>query len=139
MILTNRAEERIKFSEVDSMGIMWHGHYIKLFEEGRELFGLKYGLDYLKVFNDGFYTPIIKTEINHHAPLIYGDTAIIEVNFIFKKAAKLVFDYKIFSKNNGKLVTTGQTIQVFLDKNMNLQITNPPFFEKWKEKYFPNE
>lgn len=139
MNLKIRTEERVKFSEVDSMGIMWHGHYIKLFEEGREQFGLKYGLDYLKVFNEGFYTPIIKSEMNHHAPLTYGDTAIIEVEFIFNKAAKLVFEYKIFSKNTGKLTTTGKTIQVFLDKKMNLQITNPTYFDKWKQDNFPNE
>jgi len=139
MTLKNTVEERVKFSEVDSMGIMWHGHYIKLFEEGREQFGLKHGLDYLNVFNEGYYTPIIKTEINHHAPLTYGDTAIIEAEFVYTKAAKLIFEYKIYSKQSGKLATTGKTIQVFLDKNMNLQITNPPYFDKWKQKNFPNE
>ena len=139
MNLTNTVNERVKFSEVDSMGIMWHGHYIKLFEEGREQFGLKHGLDYLNVFNEGYYTPIVKTEINHHAPLTYGDTAIIETTFVFTKAAKLIFEYKIYSKLSKKLATTGKTVQVFLDKEMNLQITNPPYFEKWKTENFPNE
>jgi acyl-CoA thioester hydrolase len=32
-------EIRIRFSEVDSMGVVWHGNYIRYFEDGRESFG----------------------------------------------------------------------------------------------------
>ena len=35
----------IRFSEVDSMGVVWHGHYVKYFEDAREAFGAKYGLE----------------------------------------------------------------------------------------------
>ena len=37
----------IRFSEVDSMHVVWHGNYAKYFEDAREAFGEKYGLDYL--------------------------------------------------------------------------------------------
>lgn len=137
--LSHTTEERIKFSEVDSMGILWHGHYIRLFEEGREQFGIYYGLDYLTIHQKGFYTPITSSEIKHLAPLTYGDTAIIEAVYTFTKAAKICFEYKIYSKESKKLAATGKTTQVFLDKNMQLQITNPEYYAKWKEKHFPNE
>lgn len=136
MTLSHTSTERIKFSDVDSMGIMWHGHYIRLFEEGREQFGLTYQLDYLTVFDHGYFTPIIKTEIKHLAPLDYGDTAVIEAIYIFKKAAKIEFEYKIYSQKTGKLVCTGKTTQVFLDSKRELVITNPPFYEAWKIKHF---
>ena len=29
----------IRFSEVDSMGVVWHGNYAKYFEDAREEFG----------------------------------------------------------------------------------------------------
>ena len=32
----------IRFSEVDSMGVVWHGNYAKYFEDAREEFGRKY-------------------------------------------------------------------------------------------------
>lgn len=132
-------EERVKFSEVDSMGIMWHGHYIRFFEEAREQFGLKNGLDYLSIYKLGYFTPIIKTEINHHAPLSYGDTAIIEATYCYSRAAKIIFEYKVYSKLNNKLAASGKTIQVFLDKDMTLQITNPSYYEQWKMKYENHE
>ena len=40
---------RVRFNETDPLGIVWHGNYIKYFEEGREAFGRKYGLSYLDV------------------------------------------------------------------------------------------
>lgn len=136
--LSYTCEERVKFSDVDSMRIMWHGHYLKLFEEGREQFGLKYGLDYLKIYNHGFFTPIVASNIKHLHPLAYGDTAVIECNFEYTPAAKIIFNYKIYSKNSGKLCATGSTTQVFLNKEYKLEITNPPYFQDWKEKYFKN-
>lgn len=134
--LTHTTEERIKFSEVDSMGILWHGHYLRLFEEGREQFGLHYGIDYLRIHGEGFFTPIIKSEVNHIAPLVYGDTAVITAKFIFTEAAKITFEYEIHSKNTQKLCATGKTIQVFLTADRELQLTNPPYFEAWKKQHF---
>ena len=34
--LTSVVEFPVRFSEVDSMQIVWHGHYVKYMEEGRE-------------------------------------------------------------------------------------------------------
>lgn len=132
-------EERVKFSDVDSMGIMWHGHYIKLFEEGRERFGLEHGLDYLQVHKLGYFTPIVSCESKHYSPLHYGDTAIIETTYEFTKAAKLIFNYKVYSKLNDKLACKGKTVQVFLDTERNLQVTNPSFYLEWKNNNFKDE
>lgn len=37
----------IRFSEVDSMNVVWHGSYPLYFEDAREAFGEKYGLEYM--------------------------------------------------------------------------------------------
>src|SRR5690606_23319657 len=65
----------VRFSEVDSLGIVWHGHYILYFEQGREAFGKKYGIDYLTVQREGFTTPIVRSVCEHKHPLRYGETA----------------------------------------------------------------
>ena len=43
----------IRFSEVDSMHIAWHGSYVLYFEDAREAFGRKYDLGYLLMFGKG--------------------------------------------------------------------------------------
>ena len=35
---------KIRFSEVDSMNIVWHGSYMMYFEDAREAFGREFGL-----------------------------------------------------------------------------------------------
>ena len=37
------AEVTVRFQEVDSMGVVWHGHYLTFFEEGRAAFGREFG------------------------------------------------------------------------------------------------
>ena len=32
---------KVRFSEIDSLGILWHGNYVQYFEDGREAFGEK--------------------------------------------------------------------------------------------------
>ncbi|MDY6242001.1 MAG: acyl-CoA thioesterase, partial [Prevotella sp.] len=50
----------IRFSEVDSMKVVWHGSYAIYFEDAREAFGAKYGLDYMNYLNHNCYAPIVE-------------------------------------------------------------------------------
>ncbi len=134
--LVHTTEIKVKFSDVDALSIVWHGHYLRYFEDGREAFGDEYGIAYLDVFANGLVTPIVKSNVNYKSPLEYGDTAIIETTFVNNPAAKIVFDFKIFNKKNKALVATGSTTQVFLDaQTKELFWTNPPFFVEWKNKW----
>lgn len=128
----------VRFSEVDALGIVWHGHYITYFEDGREAFGRQYGISYLDIQKNGYSRPIVKTSTEHFLPLKYGETFRIETNFINVSAAKMVFRYKIFNESN-QLVCTGETVQVFVDGEGNLSYYNPSFFQEWKEKWGLNK
>ena len=48
MKLTESITFEIRFSEVDSMNVVWHGSYPLYFEDAREAFGRKYGLSFLR-------------------------------------------------------------------------------------------
>jgi len=133
--LTSRTEIQIRFSEVDSIGFVWHGNYVHFFEDGREAFGTEFGLQYLSIYKNGFVTPIVHLEIDFKLPLMYGDSAIIETIYQDCDAAKLLFEYRIFRKSDNMLSVTGKTTQVFLDLQKQLMLTMPPFFSEWKLKY----
>lgn len=131
--LTHSETVRIRFNETDPLGIVWHGHYIVYFEDGREAFGRKHGISYLDVQKNGFVTPIVKSTCEHFLPLKYGETFRIETTFVNALSAKMIFRYEIFNEQN-QLACSGETIQVFLDHDGNLQFYNPPFFQEWKDK-----
>jgi len=133
-ILNASKEIEVRFSEVDSMSIVWHGSYVLYFEDAREAFGQKYGLGYLDIFGNGYYAPLVELKFNYKKPMIYGKNARIEIRYRNTAAAKIIFDYVIYDEENNSVIATGYSVQVFLDKQYQLVWTNPPFYEEWKKK-----
>lgn len=133
-ILKAQHEFRVRFSEVDSMNIVWHGSYSLYFEDAREAFGRKFGLEYLYMFEQGYYAPLVELHFEYKRPLKYKDQGLIEITFRNTEAAKIIFDYKIFSIPEKEIIATGHSIQVFLDSDYNLVWSTPDFFTEWKKK-----
>ncbi len=133
--LVCRTETQVRFSEVDSMGVVWHGNYVRYFEDGREAFGNQYAINYMDFYRVGVMIPLVKITCDFKKPLKYGDIAIIETRFVNCEAAKLQYDYTIYRNNTSEIVATGSTIQVFLNAEMELLLDFPPFFLKWKKKH----
>ena len=131
-VLKASKEIEVRFSEVDSMHIVWHGSYTLYFEDAREAFGAKYGLGYLDIFGEGFYAPLVDLRFNYKKPLVYGRKARVEITFRNTEAAKIIFDYEIYDAEDNSLIATGYSVQVFLDGQYKLVWTNPEFYEKWK-------
>ncbi|MDH5474139.1 MAG: acyl-CoA thioesterase [Cyclobacteriaceae bacterium] len=127
-------EITIRFSEVDSLGIVWHGNHVKYFEDGREEFGKQYGLGYMEVYRKGFLMPITSIHCDYKRPIEYEKNIIVEVVFIPVQAAKIVFEYTLIDKTSGEKLAIGRTEQVFLDANKELHLTNPDFYIEWKQK-----
>ncbi len=117
------------------MQIVWHGNYLKYFEDGRDAWGAQYGLDFVQVYEQhGLLAPLVSTNLKFKYPLRYGDVGLIETTFIDSNAAKAIFRYRIFDENRTQLKVEGETIQVFTDINYNLQLFTPTFLEEWKVK-----
>jgi acyl-CoA thioester hydrolase len=134
-VLKASKEVEIRFNEVDSMNIVWHGSYVLYFEDAREAFGFKYGLAYLDIFDNGYYAPLVEIKFNYKKPLVYGRKARVDITFRNTEAAKIIFDYEIFDTSDDSLIATGYSIQVFLDKQYQLVWGNPPFYEEWKQRW----
>ena len=134
--LTHKTEMHVRFHEADPLGIVWHGHYLRYFEDGREDFGKTYGLSYLDFYQQGIAVPVVSVDCQYKKPLRYGDYMIIETTCVHVTSAKLRFEYKIFDAATRSLAASGVTTQVFVDaKTFELQLTTPDFFEAWKNKH----
>ena len=120
-------EFTIRFSEVDSMNVVWHGSYPLYFEDAREAFGKKYGLEYMSFFDNGYFAPLVELTFHYKKPIKYGMTPRIDIIYRPTEAAKIVFDYS--------LIATGHSVQVFMDLNYQLVWDNPPFYQQWKERW----
>ena len=122
----------IRFSEVDSMKVVWHGSYALYFEDARESFGEKYDLRYMGFFEHGCYAPLVELTFHYKKPITYGMHPRIDIIYRPTEAAKIVFDYEIYDTEDDSLIATGHSVQVFMDTNYNLLWENPPFYQEWK-------
>jgi acyl-CoA thioester hydrolase len=135
-VLTDQTEVYVRFNEADPLGIVWHGHYIRYFEDGREAFGKRYGVSYLDFYNKGIAVPVVSVQCDFKKALRYGDSVIVETTYINTAAAKLKFEYRIVDGATKALVAKGSSLQVFVDaKTFDLRLTLPEFFEEWKRKW----
>jgi len=132
-ILTAEKEFDIRFSEVDSMNIVWHGSYALYFEDAREAFGKKYTLEYLYIYDNGYFAPLVELHFEYKKPLKYKDKAKIVITYRDTESAKLIFDYQIFLLPDNELIASGHSVQVFLDMNHNLMWSVPDFILNWKK------
>ncbi|MBC7451113.1 MAG: acyl-CoA thioesterase, partial [Cytophagales bacterium] len=114
--------------------IVWHGHYVSYFEDAREAFGTKYGINYLDINSHGYVTPIVKLNCEYKRSLHYGDVAIVKATYIDSEAAKLIFRYEIHRKSDGDLIASGDTVQVMLDPNGDMSLVLPDFILEWKQR-----
>jgi acyl-CoA thioester hydrolase len=128
---------RVKFSEVDSLRIVWHGHFIRYFEDGREMFGKQYGIGYMDLLNAGLIAPIVRASCDYFEPAKYGDDLIVNVRLYERESAKIHYYYEITRSDSDTLLASGETIQAFLDLNLDLILTLPDFmkafYERWKD------
>ncbi|MCR4827658.1 MAG: acyl-CoA thioesterase [Bacteroidales bacterium] len=131
-ILQVEKEVDIRFSEVDSMGFVWHGNYAMYFEDARELFGQTYQLEYLRMYEMGFYAPLVELKFNYKKAVRYQSRIKVKCTYRNTDSAKIVFDYEIRDAATDELMVTGHTVQVFLDLNYNLIWQVPDFYKEWK-------
>ena len=125
----------VRFNEVDSMGIVWHGSYPIYYEDAREEFGKKYGLGYNTFFENDCPAPLVELDMQYKRVIRYGMTIRVDIIYRPTDSAKIVFDYEIHDPVDDSLLATAHSVQVFFDMNYELLWDNPKFYSEWKARW----
>lgn len=134
--LQHTTEFEVKFSEADPLGIVWHGHYVRYFEDGREAFGEEFGLKYLDFYRSDIVVPIVNIQCDYKRILRYGHRLRLETTYRDTQAAKLLFHYKGYDAKTNELVVSGSSVQVFMHReSLELMLYLPQFMIDWKAKW----
>lgn len=127
-------QRRVRFEEVDPLGIVWHGRYVGYFEDGRVALGNHYGIGYEDFIRHGVPAPIRRMKIDYLAPLRFQEDFSIEAILHWSDAARLDFEFLIRGAD-GSLVTTGCSVQLMLDTSGDLLLVPPPFVRAMREQW----
>ena len=135
MALSETIRVQVRFSEVDSIRMVWHGHYIKYMEDAREAFGRKYGLEYMYIYDCGYLAPMFDIKMRYHQTATVDDILLVNIICRATKGAKLVFDYEIRKEKDNALVFTAESTQLFTTREGEFEPSCPSFLYEWKKKY----
>ena len=133
--LAAEVKRRVRFEEVDMLGIVWHGRYSSYLEDGRARFGEIYGMGYLDMYHNGFAAPIVQMHIDYVTPLRFPEEFTVRATLHPSEAARMNFSYEI-KKLTGELVATAFTVQLLTDLAGDLLLLRPDyvedFWQRWK-------
>ncbi|MCB2185849.1 MAG: acyl-CoA thioesterase [Deltaproteobacteria bacterium] len=98
----------VPFYDVDSMQVVWHGHYFKYFEMARHAMFRRAGIDLFRYHREtGYLFPVIKGSIKHSHPLRYGDKFWAKAVLV-EARIKIVLDFELRLVDSGKLCAKGR-------------------------------
>lgn len=122
------AETEIKaqFYDLDPMDVVWHGNYVKFFEEARCELLDKISYNYVEMKESGYAWPVIDLHVRYIQPVTFGQVMVIKTEII-EYEFRLKILYKIFDKETGKRLCKGHTEQVAIDyKTKEMLLSSPP-------------
>lgn len=107
------AKIRVPYYFTDQMGVVWHGNYLKFFEDAREELFRHFGLPYSELEKTGVIMPAIAASMRYIRPVRYDDVISVRVLVSAPPRAKMEFAYEV-RDGVGNLCTTGATTLTFV-------------------------
>ncbi|CRZ20580.1 acyl-CoA thioesterase [Kingella kingae] len=119
----------VPFFDVDSLFIVWHGHYVKYFEMARCAFLAEIQHDYNVMRETGFAYPIVKLDVKYIKPATFGQKIHVEMAVVeFESCLKV--NYTITDVKTGTKLTKASTTQVAVRiDNGEMQFQTPDVFQ----------
>ena len=137
--LVVKTKRRVRFEEVDMLGIVWHGHYVSFLDDGRVALGDRFpALSYGRMQEQRLAAPIVQLHIDYQAPLVFDEIMEIETTLHWADALRLNFSYKI-SGGDGRLAIKAFTVQLFTDLKGNVLLIPPPWVEEFRQQWQTGE
>ncbi len=137
--LTVSVSRRLSFSEVDPMGVAWHGRYPQFFESSSEALGRRIGLSYKDYFEHNLRAPIVQIHIDYFRSVFLEEEITIQARLLWCEAARMNMEYSIL-KENGAIAATGFTVQMFTcGDTSEPYIVVPALIDKMRKKWKTGE
>jgi acyl-CoA thioester hydrolase len=116
---------RVRFSEVDSYGVVWHGRYLAWFEEARNDLARGYGFTPSVLARSGYQLPVRDVSLTFKSPAGLDDEVLVGIRFRPAETAVIDFEYQVREAEQGRLMVTGRTRQVVTRSDHELLLTYP--------------
>lgn len=121
---------RVRYREVDRMGVVYHGHYVDYFEVARTELLRQMGLAYKTIEDAGLLMPVVDLEIRYHAPAFYDDLLAITARVEEPPAMRVRVEYEVQRDGEQAVLTSGHVTLCFVDRERNRPVRAPESFRR---------
>ena len=115
----------VRFSEVDSMHVVWHGHYVAYCESAREAYLGQRGLTYQAMAEHDCPAPVVRMNLEYLHPAQVAETLIITCAQVPGGEPKLECRYEV-RNSSGTLLCVANSMQLFVDAHGQPYLSPPP-------------
>ncbi|MEO6392455.1 MAG: thioesterase family protein [Pyrinomonadaceae bacterium] len=127
---------RVRYSETDKMGVVYHANYLVWFEIGRTEYCRSRGFNYrdLEEDEDAFLV-VAESYCRHKSSAFFDDEIIVRTRVTELRKRTLRFGYEVIRAATGQVIAEGETGHVVTDRNRRVRslpesytrlLTSPP-------------
>lgn len=126
MLKTSNSFVKVRYAETDQMGVVYHGNYAQYLELARIEWLSALGISYKTMEEEGVMLPVYKLDITYKKSAVFDDEIRVQTSLREIPSARIIFDYKIFNKQE-QLLTIASTELVFINRKTNKPMRCPSY------------
>jgi acyl-CoA thioester hydrolase len=100
-----------QFYDLDPMQVVWHGNYVRYFEQARCALLDKLGYNYPEMERSGYIWPIVDLQVKYVRPVRYSQRIRVEAT-LAEYENRIRITYVCRDDQNGEVLTKAQTTQL---------------------------
>ncbi|MDO6819264.1 thioesterase family protein [Zobellia sp. 1_MG-2023] len=120
----NKISFRVRYSETDQMGVVYHGNYAQYLEMGRVEWLRSKGISYKNMEENGIMLPVVSLSLNYKKSAFYDDLISVETRLKKTPSVRIEFNYVIRNEKQ-EILLEANTVLVFVDKKSKRPIRCP--------------
>ncbi|AAY95880.1 acyl-CoA thioesterase [Pseudomonas protegens] len=119
---------QVPFFDVDTMHVVWHGHYVKYLEVARCALLDKLGHNYQQMLESGYAWPVIDLQLRYVRGAVFGQTLNVRASLV-EWESRLKINYLITDQATGERMTRASSVQVAVEiASREMQLASPKVF-----------
>ncbi|WLG90895.1 acyl-CoA thioesterase [Pseudomonas cucumis] len=127
-VLHTDTEILVPFFDVDTMNVVWHGHYVKYLEVARCALLDKIGHNYDAMVASGYAWPVIDLQLRYVRGAVFGQKLNVRASLV-EWENRLKINYLISDLATGERLTRAVSVQVAVDmSSREMQLASPKVF-----------
>ena len=110
-MISAETEITAQFYDLDAMQVVWHGNYVRFFEQARGVLLDKIDYNYPEMERSGYLWPIVDMRVKFVRPVRYQQKIRVEATLV-EYENRLKITYLCRDAASGEVLTKAHTIQL---------------------------